>query len=288
MLKKVVTTGRENGMYCVIQEIETKRNPKNGYPKRIESYCSQSNNRPEYYGYYYSAELFKRPIKKAYRISIHESYREDGMVKKNQYGICTVNYYDLADDTFTLYDWGDSKINIAADAIGCTPEFLYNLIQKKIVPLQERIQDEFAQTEEFKVHQEHERITTLYAIRKTEFNAKYETVGSNEYDQCYDVFGVLQKPQRLKEIDAEYIAKKKREQQAKQDYRRYYDDFFSNYAENQKESRPISGHHEDGDKIMLKQFYRTLSKTYHPDSNPGKDTSEEMKLLNQIKAEWGI
>lgn len=275
-------------MYCVIQEIKTRRMQKNGAPKRIESYYTKSNLIPSYYGYCYSTERFERPIKKAYRISIHESYREDGMVKKNQYGICTVNYYDLADDTFTLYDWGDSKINIAADAIGCTPEFLYNLIQKKIVPLQERIQDEFAQTEEFKVHQEHERITTLYAIRKTEFNAKYETVGSNEYDQCYDVFGVLHNAQRLKEIEAEYISRKKREEQAKQNYSRYYDDFFSNYGKNQKESCPVSGHHGEGDKVILKQFYRTLSKAYHPDSNPGKDTSEEMKFLNQIKAEWGL
>lgn len=275
-------------MYCVIQEIETRRMQKNGAPKRIESYYTESNLIPNYYGYCYSTERFERPIKKAYRITIHESYREDGTIKKNQYGICTVNYYDLADDTFTLYDWGDSKINIAADSLGCSPEFLYTLIKKKLAPLQEFIQAEFAQTEEFNVHQEHERITTLYAIRKAEFNAKYETVGSNEYDQCYDVFGVLQNPQRLKEIETEYIARKKREEQAKQDYRRYYDDFFSNYGKNQKESCPISGHHGEGEKVILKQFYRILSKAYHPDSNPGKDTSEEMKLLNQIKAEWGI
>lgn len=275
-------------MYCVIQEIKTRRMLKNGYPKRIESHCTKSNFMPDFYGFHYSTERFVRPNKKAYRISIHKSYRQDGMVKKNQYGICTVNYYDLADDTFTLYDWGDSKINIAADSLGCSPEFLYNLIQKKLAPLQERIQDEFAQTDEFKVHQEHERITTLYAIRKTEFNKRYGTLGINAYDQCYDVFGALQSPQRLKEIEEEYIAQKEREKQAKQTYRRYYEDFFSNYGSNQEESCPISGHHGEGDKVILKQFYRTLSKAYHPDSNPGKDTSKEMKLLNQIKAEWGL
>ena len=45
--------------------------------------------------------------------------------------------------------------------------------------------------------------------------------------------------------------------------------------------------HEDN-KAMLKKFYRTLSKAYHPDSNPDKDTSEEMKLLNQLKSDWGV
>ena len=39
---------------------------------------------------------------------------------------------------------------------------------------------------------------------------------------------------------------------------------------------------------MLKNFYRMLSKAYHPDSNPDKDTSEEMKMLNSLKDEWGI
>lgn len=275
-------------MYCVIQEIKTRRMQKNGAPKRIESYCTKSNVMPDFYGFCYSTERFERPIKKAYRISIHESYREDGMVKKNQYGICTVNYYDLAEDFFTLYDWGDSKINIAANSLGCSPEFLYNLIKKKLAPLQERIQAEFAQTEEFTVHQEHERITTLYALRKTQFNARYETVGSNEYDQCYDVYGVLQNPQRLKEIEAEYIAKKKYEEECWQKSRRYYEKSYSNYSENHGGNRPVSGRHDKGDKAILKQFYRTLSKEYHPDSNPGKDTSKEMKLLNQIKAEWGL
>ena len=32
------------------------------------------------------------------------------------------------------------------------------------------------------------------------------------------------------------------------------------------------------DKALLKKFYRTLSKAFHPDSNPDKDTSEEILL----------
>lgn len=274
-------------MYCVIQEIKIRRMQKNGYPKRIESYFTRSDILHDHYGYCYSTERFERPTKKAYRISVHESYREDGVVKKKQFVICTINYYDLADDIFTLYDWGDSKINFVADSFECSSEFLYGLIEKKLEPLRERIQSEFAQTEEFKTHEEHKRITTLYAARKAKFNTRYEIVGSNEYDQCYDVFGTLQNPQRLKEIEAEYIARKKYEEQTRQKSRGYYEDFYSNYGGNYKKNCSASGHHEE-DKAMLKQFYRTLSKTYHPDSNPGKDTSEEMKLLNQIKAEWGL
>lgn len=39
---------------------------------------------------------------------------------------------------------------------------------------------------------------------------------------------------------------------------------------------------------MLKQFYKVLSKKYHPDLNPGKDTTAEMQLLNRLKQGWGI
>lgn len=276
-------------MYCVIQEIETRRIQKNGYPKRIETYFSESNVIPSYYGYCYSTERFERPIKKAYRISIHESYREAGRIKKKQFVICTVNYYSIADDSFDLYDWGDSRINIAVDALCCSSEFLYDLIEKKLNPLKEHIQAEFALTEEFKVHEEQERITTLYAVSKAEFNERYGTIGSNAYDQCYDVFGVLQNPQRLKEIEEEYLEKINYEQKSREQSRRYYEDSYSNYNRNSSGSfGSVGGQRNEESKATLKQFYRTLSKAYHPDSNPGKDTSEEMKLLNQIKIDWGL
>ena len=119
-------------MYCVIQEIKTRRLQKNGYPKRIEAHFTFSKVIPSWYSYSYSTERFERPIKKAYRISIHESFREAGKVKKKQFVICTVNYYDLADDIFNLYDWGDKKMCIAADALYCSVESLYNLIEKKL------------------------------------------------------------------------------------------------------------------------------------------------------------
>ncbi len=273
-------------MYCVIQEIETRRMQKNGYPKRIEARFTFSKVIPSWYSYSYSTERFERPIKKAYRISIHESFREAGTVKKKQFVICTANYYDLADDIFNLYDWGDKKISIAADALRCSPEYLYDLIEEKVSPLKECIQAEFAQTEEFKVHKEHERITTLHAARKTNFNERYRTVGSNVYDQCYDVFGVLQNPQRLKEIEEEYLDKINYERKSREQSRRYYENSYSNYSGNS--SGFTGGQQSNENKAMLKQFYRTLSKSYHPDSNPGKDTSEEMKLLNQLKKDWGL
>ena len=238
-----------------------------------------------HYWHHYSGERFERDIKKAYRITIHESYRENGKVKKKQFGICTVDYYDLATDWFCLYDWGNSKIETAAKELNCSEEELYTLIEKKLEPIQEQIIAEFQQTEEYKTHEEHEKITTLHAARKVEFNAKYNLSG-NEYDKCYDVFGILQNPEYLKKIEKDYKARQKYEQES----RRYYEEYYNNYNQDSSSSYggSISNNYKEEDKAVLKQFYRELSKKFHPDANPDADTSQQMQLLNQLKQEWGL
>lgn len=275
-------------MYCVIQEVERKRKNQNGYPKELKSeYMQMSINGQDesHYWHHYSEERFERDIKKAYRITIHESYRENGKVKKKQFGICTVDYYDLATDWFCLYDWGNSKIETTAKELNCSEEELYTLIEKKLESIQEQIIAEFQQTEEYKTHEEHEKITTLHAARKVEFNAKYNLSG-NEYDKCYDVFGVLQNPEYLKKIEKDYEARQKYEQES----RRYYEEYYNNYNQDSSSSYggSISNTYKEEDKAVLKQFYRELSKKFHPDANPDTDTSQQMQLLNQLKQEWGL
>lgn len=73
---------------------------------------------------------------------------------------------------------------------------------------------------------------------------------SDEYDRCYDVFGKLRNPEYLDKIKREYKQRKEYE--------------------------------------TLKQFYRTLSKKFHPDANPDTDTSKQMQLLNKLKGKWGL
>ena len=43
----------------------------------------------------------------------------------------------------------------------------------------------------------------------------------------------------------------------------------------------------DGDKVILKQFYRVLANTYHPD-NKKTGNAEMMKYLNDLKVKWEI
>lgn len=269
-------------MFCVIQEIQTKKPNKNGAYKELQVKCMKTSicGRDESHYYYeYGGERFERPIKKAYRISIHRSYRESGKVRKKQFAICTVNYYDIADGWFSLYDWGNYRIQNVADELNCSEDTLYDLINAKLEPLVEAVQEEFHQTEEYRVHEEHKRITTLYAVNKANFNEKY----GDEYDKIYDVFGTLRNPERLEQVKKEYEFRKEYEQKS----RSYQENFWSNYTSG---SYRLFEHstYNDTEKDMLKKFYRTLSKKYHPDSNPDTDTSGEMQLLNKLKNEWGV
>lgn len=278
-------------MFCVIQEIETKKPNKNGYSKELKSeYMKMSCNGKDmsHYWYCFSAEKFERPIKKAYRISIHHSYRENGKIKKKQFVLCTVNYYDFAVGNFSIYDYCDYKIQKTAEALSRNIDDIYQLVEERVNPLEEKIQEEFSKTEEYITHQEHDRITTIYAAKKAQFAHEYGVDGG-EYDKCYDVFGELRNPEYLEKIKREYQQRKKFEEE----YGSYYKNYYSNYNSNSSSYggscfNSASNNYTDNDKEILKQFYRTLSKKFHPDVNPDRDTSQEMKMLNQLKQDWGL
>lgn len=279
-------------MFCVIQEINNKKQDKNGYSKELISYCNESTLNGRTYShwyYYYSDDCFERPVKKVYKISIHHSYRENGKVKKKQFVICTAHYYELATDVFSLFDYGESKIEQVAEKLEVAQDQIYDLIESKLNPLQEEIKRQFSQTEEYQVHKEHREIIDTYKKRKAEFVKQYELDDSSQYDYCYDVFGVLHDPEKLEEIQRQYYARKEYEKNS----RRYYEDFFNNYSYNRSQDNSSYygmkvSNYTGEEKQMLKQFYRDMCKKYHPDANPDKDTSRQMQLLNKIKEEWNL
>lgn len=279
-------------MYCVIQEIELKKPNKWGYSKELKSYFSKMSCIGEdlsHYCHSFSKERFERPIKKAYKISIHQSYRENGKVKKKQYVLCTVNYYDFATDNFTVFDYCESGIKSVSNELGVDEGILYDMVKEKVNPLIDFIQVEFMQTEEYRTHMAHEDITTIYAVKKVEFSKTYNC-DQSVYDTIYDVFGNLMNEKKLEEVKANYKARKEYEEKS----RSYQEDFYNNYSKYFSGSGGSScfnsshSNHQPEDKEMFKQFYRVLTKKFHPDANPDKDTSKEMQLLNQLKTEWNV
>ncbi len=280
-------------MYCVIQEIELKKPNKNGYPKELiseyrqMSFCGQDGS---HYWHHYRQERFERPIKKAYKISIHISRREGGKVKKKQYPLCTVNYYDFVDKWFNIYDYCDRKITAIAGELGVEVGIIYDMVETKLDPLIRAIQSEYHETEEYKTNAEHERITTLYAANKVEFNQKYGYESfSHKYDEIYDVYGNLMNPSKLDEVKAEYKSRQKYEEKSRSYQEQYYSNYKNYYSGGGSSySDVVHSNYNTEDKETLKQFYRVLSKRFHPDTNPVVDTSKQMQLLNQLKGQWGI
>ena len=272
-------------MFCVIQKIQKKKPNEYGAYKELKVQVNNwrvGNDKPQiHYSYTYSDERFGRPIKDAYKISIHHSYREEGKVKKKQWSICTVGYYDLAESWY-----GDfivkKTLQKKLDEMGIDEETLHELISIKIDPLVEQIESEFQQSEEYKTRQKHDKITTIYAANKIQFESDY---GSNTYDYCYDVFGELRNPEYLeklkkdKKMRDEYINQSKEES-----YKRYKEQY--NYNSGSSYSIVSSSNYSEDEKKILHEIYRMASKKFHPDVSG--DDGSKMKFLTKLKEQWGL
>lgn len=268
-------------MYCVIQEIQRKKPNPYGYDRELEAYSPFEFNGRRKYAYRYTGGKFERPIRTAYKVSIHESERVGGVVTKKQCVVTTVDYYSLAE-----YWIGDcflaSRLDTIAVNLDTTTEHLWELINVKVDPLEARIKAEFAQTEEYKTHTKHEATIQTYQSKKHAFAKGWE-VDPDTYDYCYDVFGNVVNQAYLDEINAASEQK----QQSQRSYQKTTDSNYSSY-DYSKLFGPASSTYSDEDKGHLKKFYKSLSKIYHPDMNRDVDTHAEMVLLNKLKEEWGV
>lgn len=281
-IEALTIQGGDN-LYCVIQKVKNKKtSPYGAYKELKASYYTwtMDGETKTKYDYTYCGERFERPIKDAYKISIHESYRKNGKVKKKQWVICTMSYYEIADGWTNIDDY--CNIDKKSADIGITVDEVYDLVYKKLDPLIEKIKVEFQQSEEYKTDQEHNAIINKYNVAKKEFEAKY---GRDTYDYCYDVFGTLRNEEYLKTLERSYQA----QEEFKKNYRSYYENNYSNYDNNSYSSYQgiKQSTYTENEKAMLKQIYRSLALKFHPDKNKGEGI-EIMNLVNKLKEEWGI
>lgn len=275
-------------MFCVIQEVNV-RKASRGNPRTLEVYESHISINGIHYCYYRyqkSKERFERPIKKAYRISIHKSYREGGKVRKKQTVICTMNYYDIADG-YWFGDYVRGSLEAKADDLGVTEAELCDMVEAKLRLLIDRIKAEYEQTEEYAASQEHDRIIREWTEKREAFAKEYG-VDQAEYDRCYDVFGTLRNPERLERIKADHEFREEYERRSRESSRSYYENYHSNYGGESGYCGSSVNTCTEDNRVVLKKFYRVLAKAFHPDSNPDADTSVEMKILNQLKNDWDV
>lgn len=271
-------------MFCVIQEVRRKKPAPYGEYREIEAYQNEwriaGDERPCTWSWRYTGGRFERPHLEAYKISIHHSYRENGVIKKHQYPIRTMSYYDVTE--YSLYDCADSSIQATAEKLGIDPAEVYEIIEAKLEPLRERLEAEFHQSAEYIAHQEHRRVLDAHSAARAAFSKRYGVDG-DEYDRCYDVFGVLRNKEYLAQIKARHKTQKESERRYQESWRSTYEQYTGGSY-----SVPFSSTYTEGERDILKQFYRSLSKTYHPDMNPGEDTTAAMQLLNKLKEAWGV
>lgn len=260
-------------MYCVIQKVVNKRPDPNGASKEIIVESERSFlagvSRTKY-TYRYSDEKFERPIRDAYKVSIHKSYREDGKVKKRQWAICTIGHYEMVD--VFLEDLIREKLTRRkTKEMGAAKKDVLSMILAKLYPIQGKINATFMSSEESRVRREHNTIVLNHHREKRLFEEKY---GYGTYDFCYDVFGKLRKPECLEFLNEAL---------------KYRKDYENGSYQNQRNSNHNASAlitYSDEKKVMLKKIYRSLAKTFHPDIT--HDDGKMMELILELKKNWGI
>lgn len=263
-------------MFCVIQKIQRKQADKYGAAKRIELVEKEEMN---YYGYRYSTERFERPILDAYKISLHHSYREAGKVKKKQWSVTTMGYYDIA-----IYGVSDcvtsSKIDDIAAASNVPTETIWEMIHSKIEPLQNEIIEEFRRSEEYLIDKQNRELEAAYLKRRDTFDSVY---GYGEYSRCYDFYGTLRNTEYLEQLKSKKAQAddyQKRSEQAQREYQEH-----GHYQQSSYHTLSPSNY-EENERAWLKEIYRMASKKFHPDAPGGSE--EKMKFLTKLKERWGV
>ncbi|WP_042375311.1 hypothetical protein [Neobacillus jeddahensis] len=270
-------------MYCVIQKVTNKKpNPYGHYKELMVDWTTitYQGKTETKYSYRYSNERFERPVKDAYKISIHKSYRENGKVKKKQWVICTMGYYDIAKSTSWAGDYLLKKeLNAKLKEMGIPEAKLWDMVYQKLDPIIEQVNKEFEATDEYKTKAKHDEILKQYHTAKSKFDEMY---GSDAYDHCYDLYGTLRNPEYL-----EQLIRQKREEQEyfKRSYENNYKSNYSNYDFGGYSTTKQSNYTNE-EKGMLKKIYREASKKFHPDVT--NDDGSMMKFLTRLKEEWGI
>jgi hypothetical protein len=128
---------------------------------------SSNDEEPEtIYDYSYSSERFERLNMDTYKISIHKSFREQGQVKKKQWVICTMDYYDLVDGTWAGDCVVSSSLKIKLQEMQMDESTLWDLVYDKLQPLIDKALVEYHATEEYKTYKRNSEIVRTYEETK--------------------------------------------------------------------------------------------------------------------------
>lgn len=273
-------------MYVTVQKIYGKAKVY-GYPKDVVTTKTDLGTTIRY-EWEYSEEKFERE-NYSYKITVKESYRENGKVKQKQIVMGTFHWFDFIDHYVYPDDWFYAKLeeifpNKTQDQINT----VCDEIDKKVGIIEREECDKWHSSKEYKVHNKHLNMIQKYKSKKVVFDELY---GEDIFEQIYDVHLKVMN-QELYERLPQIRAKKKKSDEEKREYERRsreeqqkkWDDFYRQYS-NSSYSIGSSSTYTDKEKEYLKKFYRALATKFHPDVT---GDNEAMQFLNRLKESWGI
>jgi hypothetical protein len=277
-------------MFCVIQKVLNKKPNRHGAHKELlanEVPVTVGEVVRIKYGFQHSKERFERPILDAYKISIHQNYRENGIIQKRQWSICTMCYYDLLDSGPADHTNAE-QLKVKLKEMDISARQLWGLIHEKLDPIIEAAKAEFEASEEYQAMQFQKKQLKAWRMRKTLFE---KTHGEDAYEFCYDFFHNIKNPEYEKELRNAF--EKRQEEKRFRQQRQYEQRNRSNYNDNHSSSDYSSKYvssknnaYSEEERGLLKKFYRKLAKEFHPDVTQGDGAA--MVLLNKLKDSWGI
>ena len=272
-------------MYVTVQKVYGKSKIQ-GYSKDVVTTRLQLGTTIRY-GWTYSKEKFERE-NYSYKITVKESYRENGKVKQKQVVMGTFHWFDFIDHYVYNDEYFYRKlVDIFPDKRGQIDN-IYDKIDKKIQEIQSIESKKWTSSQEYKVHNKHLEMISNYESKKKECD---ELWGEGYFEQIFDIHMKIMNQQLYEQIP-QIRAKKIKEDKEKREYERRsyeefqktWDNFYKQYTSSSY-SIGLSSNYSDKEKEYLKKFYRTLAIKYHPDVI---GDNEPMQFLNKLKQSWGI
>ena len=152
-------------MYVTVQKVYGKSKIQ-GYSKDVVTTRLQLGTTIRY-GWTYSKEKFERE-NYSYKITVKESYRENGKVKQKQVVMGTFHWFDFIDHYVYNDEYFYRKlVDIFPDKRGQIDN-IYDKIDKKIQEIQSIESKKWTSSQEYKVHNKHLEMISNYESKKNE------------------------------------------------------------------------------------------------------------------------
>lgn len=272
-------------MYVTVQKIYGKLKAY-GYPKEVVTTETDTGTTIRY-GWKYSEDKFERE-NYSYKITVKESYRDNGKVKQRQVVMGTYFWFYFVDHWVTTESYFDKRLSeVFADKSNKEIDAIYEEIDEKIEEIESIESKKWMRSEEYKVHSRH-----LDLIRKYDSKKKYydKYLGEDYFEQIFDVHMKVMNKALYDKIPTLHSAKVKKDDEQREYERRSYEEqqnrwekFYQDFGSSH--SLGSGGNYSDKEKEYLKKFYRALATKFHPDVT---GDNEVMQFLNKLKGQWGV